>query len=216
MRIGVIGAAAAVALIGGLLVATQVLAVTGTLTMGSETGAPGADVPVELRSNVGDPGLGAWTVDIDYDSSVVTVADCEPEEGGVCNPAFGPSTVRITGASATGLEGDTLLGTVTFTCGDAEGTSDLTLSVNVFADSTVGAPADIDETVTDGSVECAVPAPTSTAAAATATPIIVSTGTGGSSDGGSGSLGWIIAALAGAGVAGIAGYGALRMRTKRP
>jgi hypothetical protein len=40
------------------------------------------------------PGLGAWTVDISFDSSVVTVVTCSPQQGGVCNPNFATDTIR--------------------------------------------------------------------------------------------------------------------------
>ena len=101
-------------------------------------------------------------MDITYDPAVVSVADCEPEEGGVCNAAYTADSVRITGASASGVEGETVLGTITFECGDAEDTSALTLAVSVFADSTPGDPTDITETASNGSVECAVAPPTNT------------------------------------------------------
>lgn len=209
MRLGLVGAAAALALIGGLFLAAQVSAVSGDLSISSATAAPGADASVELRSDVGSPGLGAWTVDIAYDPAVVSVADCDPEEGGVCNPDFGADTVRVAGANATGLEGDTLLGTITFTCGDAEDTSALTISIDVFADATIGDPQPIDETVTNGSIECAVPPPTPTPL-----PEIAGVGQGSGSSGGSDTLGWLLAGLAGAGALTLAGYGALRLRAR--
>ena len=41
------------------------------------------------------------------------------------HPAFeGGPTIRITGANANGLQGETNLGTITFACADAEGSSD--------------------------------------------------------------------------------------------
>jgi hypothetical protein len=204
-------AAGALLLAGGLFLAVQVGAVSGDLSIGSATAAPGDSASVDLVSDVGDPGLGAWTVDISYDADVVSVSECSPEEGGVCNPEFDSDTVRITGASATGLEGETVLGTITFDCADEEGESDLTLAVEVFADATVGEPADIDETVTDGSITCAEeePAP---AATATRAPGIGDVGQGPTS--GSSDMTWVIAALAGLGLAAMAGYGVLRVRTR--
>lgn len=208
-------AAAAVAAIGvGLLVSTA-LAISGTVGIGSATAEPGGQATVALTSNVGAPGLGAWTVDITYDPAVVSVADCEPEEGGVCNAAYTADSVRITGASASGVEGETVLGTITFECGDAEDTSALTLAVSVFADSTPGDPTDITETASNGSVECAVAPPTNTPApeaTATTAPVLPRTGTGGGSEGG---LGWLIAALGVTGLAAVVGFGALRVRGRR-
>jgi hypothetical protein len=104
--------------------------------------------------NIAAPGLGAWTIDIDYDPAVVTVVNCVPFAGSVCNPHFGVVTIRDTGASATGLEGDTLLATIAFQC-KAGGKSPLTPSLNVFADATIGNPQNIaDATVQAGSVTC--------------------------------------------------------------
>lgn len=203
-------AAAAVAAIGAGLLVTSVLAVSGTVAIGSASAAPGDTATVGLTSNVPSPGLGAWTVDIDYDPTVVTVGTCTPEQGGVCNPAYTATSVRITGASAMGLEGDTSLGSIDFDCGDAEGSSALTLTVSVFADATAGAPADIDYTATNGVIDCEVqPTDTEMPPTATSEPSLPTTGTGGDSGGG---LGWLIAVLAGAGAAAVVGFGALRLR----
>ena len=211
MRLGLIGGGALVlALIGGLVLAAQVSAAAHAVSIGSATAAPGAEASVDLEAlDISDPGLGAWTVDISYDTDVISVADCSPEQGGVCNPEFGDGVIRVTGASASGLEGDTVLATITFECGDAEGTSDLGLSVEVFADATIGDPQDIDMTVSGGSIECAEEEPTATQEV-TGGP---ATGTGGAESGGG--LGWLIAGLAAAGVAGVVGYGAMRLRARR-
>ena len=211
-RLGLVGLAAIAALAGGLLFSQMMSAVAGDLSIGSKDIAPGASGTVNLSSDVGDPGLGAWTVDITYDPDVVTVDDCtEGDAGSVCNPAYTANQVRVTGASATGKEGDTVLSEITFTCGSDVGSSDLTLTINVFADATVGDPQDIDANVTNGEINCAVP-PTAVPATATVTNL-GPTGTGGDDSGGS--LTWVIAALAGVGLVGIAGYGVLRARSRR-
>lgn len=222
VRLGLIGAVAVVLMIGAGLLVAQVSAQDETISIGSATAAPGEQVSVDLEAlNMGAPGLGAWTIDTTYDPDVVSAEDCTGGEvNSVCNTDYADDTVRVTGASAMGEEGDSVLSTITFECGDAEGTSDLVLTLNVVADATVGAPADIDAAAVDGSITCEVPPePTATTEAppeATATTVVVApppTGTGGS-DGGS-ALGWLIAVLAGAGVAGIAGFGALRLRARR-
>jgi len=208
-RLG-LGAAAlgAVLTIAGF-VAGSVLAVGGSISLGAGSAAPGESGTVELTSDVGSPGLGAWTVDISYDSSVVTVADCEPEEGGVCNPEFAPDTIRITGASASGLEGETLLGTLTFDCADAEDTTDLTMSLDVFADSTIGDPQPIEPAdVNDGSFACEVPV------AATNTPLPVPGPVGSGPSDGSGTN-WVIVALVGAGLVGLTSLTAFRLSARR-
>lgn len=207
-----LGLLAVAAVVGALALAATVSAISGEVSIGSATAAPGAEASVDLAASVpDDPGLGAWTLDITYDPSVVSVADCSPEEGGVCNPAYTDDTVRVTGASATGLVGDTTLATITFECGDAEGESDLSISINVLADATIGAPADIDATTSDGSITCAEPTPVPPTATLAPRPPIV--GTGGSDGGG---LGWLIAALAGAGAVALVGVVALRLRPRRP
>jgi hypothetical protein len=207
-------AAAAVAAIGAGLLVSSVLAASGTVGIGSASAAPGGQATVDLMENVGTPGLGAWTVDITYDPAVVTVVSCTPEQGGVCNDAYTATSIRITGASAMGLQGENSLGSITFECADAEASSDLTLAVSVFADSTAGAPADIDYTATNGAIDCEVqPTDTAMPATATAEPALPTTGMG--SDGGDGGLGWLIAVLAGAGAVAVVGFGALRLRGRR-
>lgn len=213
LKLGAFGAViAALAIVAGLAFAAQVSAQDEAISISDGTAAPGGSGDVTLEAlGFADPGLGAWTVDISYDTSVVSVTDCAPEEGGVCNPAFGDGVVRITGASASGLEGDTVLGTITFECADAEGDSDLGLSLAVVADATIGDPQDVAATASEGTFSCAE------AVAATNTPVVVTdigdVGTGtGSSD--SSNLGWIIGALAAAGLAAMLGAGAVRARRR--
>lgn len=220
MKLGLLATAAVLALVGGLMVA-QVSAQEPSLTLGDGDAAPGEDATVELVANVPD-GLGAWTMDISYDPDVVSIDPddgCEADSGSVCNPAFDDPdtaadesgfTVRVTGASATGLDEESVLAALTFTCADEEADTDLTIAISVFADATIGDPQDIsgDTTVSDGSISCAE---VEAAATPVNTPILPPDGDGPSSDSG---LGWVIAALAGAGVAALAGFGALRMRTR--
>jgi hypothetical protein len=214
LKLGLAGiAAGALLLAGGLLLIGQVSAASGTLSIGSGEAAPGDDVTVDLTADVGSPGLGAWTVDISYDSDVVSVADCEPEQGGVCNPDFGDGVVRITGASASGIDEAESLGAITFTCADDEGSTDLTLSVEVFADATIGAPEDIDETLENGTIDCAEAEPTS-ASTGTPLPTIVPTGFGPDSTSSSTDFSWLIATLSVVGVAALAGYGVLQVRSR--
>jgi hypothetical protein len=196
---------AAVAGVG--LLASTAWAAAG-VSIGSASVAPGGEGSVDLEATgIGDPGLGAWTLDITYDPDVVSVASCSPQQGGVCNPAFADDMIRVTGASASGLEGDTTLATITFECGDEEGSSDLDISINVLADATIGDPQPIEGTASGGSIDCEVQA-TSTIVPRDLGP----TGAGPGSDGSD--FGWPIAALAGAGLAALAGFGALRLRTR--
>src|SRR3990170_5442501 len=181
IRFGLVGAAAVgLALVAGLLVAAQVSAQGGTLGVGSAEAAPGDEATVAVTANVPD-GLGAWTLDITYDPDVVTPTDCDGgDANSVCNTEYTADSVRVTGASAQGIDEETVLGNITFECGDAEDESDLTITINVWADATIGDPQDIsaDADVSNGSITCAEPAP----AAATATPRLPDVGSGGGSD----------------------------------
>ena len=215
LRIGLVGAAAiAVVLVGGMLLAGTASAQDGaTLSVSDGSAAPGDEGTVTVSAgDVGGEGLGAWTVDIAYDTSVITAVDCSAEQGGVCNAEFEDGVVRVTGASAGGLDGDTDLGTITFECGADEGSSALTIDVNVFADATIGDPQDIDVTVSDGTFVCEAAADAAgDVDDVTDTPAV---GTGPSSGSGS-SLGWLVALLAVAGAAGLAvSYGTIRMRAR--
>ena len=210
-RLSLIGiAAVGVALVAGLLLSAQVSAQAPTISIGSAEAEPGDEATVDVVANVPD-GLGAWTIDISFDTDVVSAVDCEEESGSVCNPDFADGTVRVTGASASGLDEESVLASITFACED-EGESDLTMSLEVLADATIGDPQDIsgDASVEDGSITCAEAVVAPAATATIAPRVIAPTGSGGGDDGSS--FGWLIAVLAGAGVAGMAGFAALRAR----
>jgi hypothetical protein len=198
---------AAFVAVGGLLLASQVFAATGTAQISSGSAAPGGEGTVELSAtDVSSPGLGAWTIDIVYDPSVVTATACSAEDG-VCNEEFADDTVRITGAVAEGMEGDSVLGTITFECGAAAGESPLEVSLFTFADGTLGGPLPIDAETVDGTFECAVAA---TATIAVSAPPVTGTG----SDSGSSAMTWIIVGLAALGLVSMAAYGTVRLRER--
>lgn len=135
-----------------------------TLHIDSATIAIDGDANVDLEVlGVGPPGLGAWSVDIGFDDTLVAAIGCDPDNGSVCNPAFSVNSARVVGASASGLQGDTLLATLRFRCVDL-GTSPLTLTIQVLADATIGNPQELKTVVQNGSITCqeAVPIPTST------------------------------------------------------
>ena len=203
-------AVAAFLAVAGLLLASQAFAASGSAQIGSGSAAPGADGIVDLSAlGITSPGLGAWTVDIVYDPSVVTATACSAAQGGVCNEAFANDTVRITGAVAEGLEGDSVLGTITFECGDAVGESPLEVSLFTFADGTLGGPLPIDAETVNGTFACATAAtPTPTLA----TGGIAGTGTGTAGD--STGMTWIIVGLAALGLTSMAAFGTLRLRER--
>ena len=140
--------------------------------IGEPAGQPGPDAPtVSIDTTqivVGEqgeavlailsfdsPGLGAWTVDIQYDNSIVSVVECEPlPEGNVCNAAFTGDTVRFVGATGTGLEGDTEIGRITFQC-DVAGESKLDIIIDLLADGTLGEPQIVVPNIENGAIICA-------------------------------------------------------------
>ena len=187
--------------IAALILAGTAFAQDGGVSISDGSAADGDSGDVTLSvSDVGDPGLGAWTIDISYDSDLLTATDCGAEQGGVCNENFSDDSVRITGASAGGLDGDIDLGSITFEC-DGEGDSDLTLTLSVFADATIGDPQDLSPSVSNGTFTCG----------GEVAGDLPPTGTGFTS--GSSSLSWFIALFAAIGALGLAAsYGAVRLR----
>ncbi len=149
------------ALAGVVAVMVIVIGLAGTasaqeelITIDSASAAVGELAAVNVDSlNIPEPGLGAWTVDVTYDPTVVSAIACIPENGSVCNPAFDSQTVRITGASAGGVVGDATLGALSFGC-DVEGTSPLTLNVALLVDATIGDPQEITADTQNGSITC--------------------------------------------------------------
>jgi hypothetical protein len=232
-RLRMLGVALGSALVGASLVlvmaasfsSPRASAVTGTISVGAATVSVGGEGTVSLQAlNMTAPGLGAWSMNVVYDPATVQLvappSGCVAQSGSVCNPAFAANTIRVTGAAASGLIGNTTLATFTFHCGSV-GTSALTVTVDTLADATPGTPHDIVAATTNGSVSC-LTAPTAqpttgstaTVVAPTATPAAAAGGpNAGFGPGGSGSgvLIWLVAGLAGAGVAwlsaGLAGAG---------
>ena len=165
----VTGVAMLAALAVALFSVAGVAAQTPAVSVGALTTSVGLEGTVALEAHdIGPPGLGAWTIDITYDSAVASAVSCAVEHGGICNLGFGANTIRVTGISAFGLAGDSLLATITFACVSV-GMSELSLSLGVFADATPGAPTTIDASTNHGSVTCAeegtAPPPTPTPAA---------------------------------------------------
>ena len=148
-----------------ILVAVSILAVStypaqaggeGVIRVGFYTAEVGEQVTVVLEAvDIPPPGLGAWAVDVIFDSDIVHAIACTSEQGGVCSPAFASDAVRVTGAVVTeGLTGNFPLATFTFTC-DAAGTAELVPDVQVLA--TTEPIQDLDLPVSDGSITCAEP-----------------------------------------------------------
>ena len=151
----VAAAAAALAIAMGIVASAS--AQEELISIGSASLSVGAEVTVNVNSlNIPDPGLGAWTIDITYDPAVVSAVACVGEHGGVCNPAFESNILRITGATAMGIIGDSSLGSAVFRC-NAVGTSSLTVNVPLLVDGTIGDPQPVVAVTQNGVISCTTP-----------------------------------------------------------
>ena len=214
--------AAVIALGAVLLAASQASAQSEAITAGSATINPGASNTIDVQSiNIASPGLGAWEIGITYDASVVAALSCAESSGSVCNVNFSAHRVQFTGASAGGLTGNATLASITFAC-LTEGTSVLTVVIDVLADATLGDPQPISPAVQNGLITCTdasglpdegtTPRPTSTPV------VVVELPSSGAGTGQSATFSWTIAGLLFTGLATLAiltGFGALRLQRRR-
>jgi hypothetical protein len=146
--------AIAAALLAGLLYLSSASAVGETVSIERITIAPGAQGEVDLVAhNIGAPGLGAWTIDVYYDPSVVTPIGCGQQSGSYCNVDYASKVVRVIGAKADGLMGTVQLGSITFRC-DRTGATSLSISLQTFHDATDGDPMLINAQTIEGAVYC--------------------------------------------------------------
>jgi hypothetical protein len=152
-RMGWLGAIAA----SGLLAAFAASASAssgGTVDIESLSQYAGSEQVVDVTvADVPPPGLGAWTIDITYDASLLSAVECEPEWGGLCNINYEPNTIRLAGVRVFGIVGDDVLGSITFRCADV-GQSAITLAAPIFADSTPGAPQPMSVKIGSGAATC--------------------------------------------------------------
>ena len=110
--------------------------------MGSLTAPTGAPATVRLEAmDVPAPGLGAATIDVSYDPSIVSPTNCVKDPNGLfdltlCNVAYQPNVVRFSGLRATaGATGTLPLADITFEVVGAPGQcSDLDVVVVTFTD----------------------------------------------------------------------------------
>ena len=170
MRVGTMtrtGSLTALAVFGALLASllTWHYASAGTPAVEIDAIHAGPEdvAKVDLRAlDLVEPGLGAWTVDIHYNPEHLNVAGCEAEHGGVCNPHYGESVIRVVGTNLEGITGDTILASIGITC-KKPGESNLELEIDVFADATPGNPTEMDVSLVNGTAVCtegAQPTPT--------------------------------------------------------
>jgi hypothetical protein len=130
----------------------------------------GGEGGVDLQAlDLPAPGLGSWTIDIEFDPDILAPVQCRAFGGSTCSGVPGEggaagspgNSVRIAGANATGILGDVRLATVRFEC-RAEGASRLrVLPISVLDIDGNAFPADADK----GTLTCfgeAPPPPTPT------------------------------------------------------
>ena len=222
-----LAAAAVIALIAGIAIITQVSAQLPTIVVSSATISPGSTGTVDLSArDIGPPGLGAWEIGVVYDSSVVTATACAPQAGSLCNANFASNRVQVVGANPSGLLDTNVLANITFRC-NGEGTTDLTVIIDEFADATTGGPQPIGPGINAGRITCTesvglpdVPTPRPRATDddddngddVTIITVLPSSGAG---TGSSSIVGWLIAALATLGLVTLASLGASRMFAQR-
>ena len=146
----------------------------------------GEDGSVELSiTDIADP-VGEWMIEITYDAEVISVVECLPRKGGVCDPDFGAGRLRVTGASAAGLARDTVLASITMQC-ERVGNSPLALTVVVLSRGP-NMPAQ-EVQIEDGGVSC------EEAAEPTSTPLPALPATGGGNSLGT-AVDWPLIAIA--------------------
>ncbi|MCH7697743.1 MAG: hypothetical protein IH865_02215 [Chloroflexi bacterium] len=135
-------------------------AVSTVLSIDSVSMHAGSSTVVELRADdVPFPGLGAWSIGVVYDSSVLTALSCAEGVGpSACNESFSGNRVEITGASAEGHLFDVVLASITFAC-DRAGASDLLIIIEDFADATESGPVPISLKLQNGRITCSEAAP---------------------------------------------------------
>lgn len=154
---------------GAVVLATSLFAVTQASADGPivkvssfESGVGGigkAEVSVE---NISAPGIGAWTIDVHFDSSVMSGVTCvSMQGGGICNATYGDGVARVVGTNIHGLEGDAPLASIGFVC-TQEGETALELSISVLVDATPGDPTDMNAKLVNGNASCSGDAPVPT------------------------------------------------------
>jgi hypothetical protein len=91
-----------VAIVVALFLAALARAAAPAIIVESADAIVGGRAAVALKSSdMAEPGMGAWTIDIVYDSDIVRAISCAPTQKAltVCNPEYDAHTVRVTGAT---------------------------------------------------------------------------------------------------------------------
>jgi hypothetical protein len=149
--------------------------------------------------------VGAWQLDILYDSKVVSLVQCIALADSVCHPDPSRNSFRVAGASARGITVNRTLATISFRC-ESAASSPLTIHVSILP----GIPESFPVVESrDGAVSCGEPAPATVAPSATPAVSLPATGARGRSNA---EVGWLIAALMGFGLVAILSAARLRVR----
>ena len=225
-----LAAAAIIALIAGIAIITQVSAQLPTVVVSSATINSSSTGTINLSArDIGPPGLGAWEIGVVYDSSVVTATACTAQAGSICNENFASNRVQVVGANPTGLPGTNVLANITFRC-NGEGTTELTVIIDEFADATIGGPRPIGPGINAGRITCEdsaglpdIPRPRPTATDdddddgddGDDGDDVTTLPSSGAGTGSSSVVSWLIAALATLGLVTLVSLGASRMFAQR-
>lgn len=139
----------------GLFV-SQALGVGPTLSVPDVSQNLSQRVTVNFNAtDFAEPGLGAWTIDLTYDATVVEAISCSDAAGvSVCNANYSDHAVRFAGASAQGLTGDFAIASIVFECRDRAGMSPLTIMPKDVYDATPAHLQPIDPALDHGSITC--------------------------------------------------------------
>ena len=151
-----LAAVLAASVLGAALAASHVSGAGPTLSLSDNHQVPGRATTVSFTaSDFGIPGLGAWTIDIEYDPDIVSAAACSARADAVtlCNASFANDTVRVVGASARGITGDFAIATIVFECVH-NGLTALTIEPRDLMDATPRDLQPIDAALDHGSVTC--------------------------------------------------------------
>ena len=98
--------------------------------------APGTDVVVDVMADAPAPGIGAFTIDVIYDSDLLTAMGADVSNG-VCNHSFNEQTVRFVGVAVEGLAGRVRIGRIYFRVGPRSGVAELRPIPVVIADPSI-------------------------------------------------------------------------------
>jgi hypothetical protein len=130
---------------------TPSFGVTSSSTLPGKTGTLQV-----FAKDIEKPGLGAWSVDIAYDTNVITIVQCAATiQVSYCNPNYQPGVLRTAGASARGYIGDSAIAQIFFDCSRAGGETALDVTLVDVSDATTGGPVLIEGLDdVDGTVSC--------------------------------------------------------------